>query len=131
MVEVHALRIPEKNQVHEYLESYIRRLGLRGGLIVGIGALEHVKLGFVDPVTRTYSVLELKARETSLEVSSLIGNYIARQDGSVSIHVHVTVGNRQETYAGHLLSGVVNPVLEVFLLEIGEPVREAFKYRLQ
>ncbi|MEM4488512.1 MAG: DNA-binding protein [Desulfurococcaceae archaeon] len=127
---VHAVRVPEKAQVHDFLEKYIKEHNLKEGLVVGIGALEYAKLSFVDPITRSYSIVEPRARETSLEVGSLLGSYVVKPDGSVGLHIHVSLGARGETYVGHLISGVVNPLLEVFLVEIGSG-SEAFTHKVQ
>jgi len=121
-VRAQVVRVPEGAGVHEFLEKYITEHGLKGGLVLGIGGLKHAVIGYLDLATRQYRVVELESSETALEVASLLGNYFARPDGTIRIHVHVVVGTPSGSHAGHLISGVVYPFLEVFLVELGEGV---------
>lgn len=127
MKNVHPLKIPEKNNVHDYLREYIITHDLKTGMIIGIGGLEYAEIGYFNPATRSYYSKELKASETILEVSSLIGNYIVKQDGAVSIHIHVTISTPSGAIGGHLLKGIAQPFLEVFLVELDEDLLKGFR----
>lgn len=129
MRAVHTVRVPERATVHEYLRDYILANGLKGGIILGIGGFEYAQIGFLNVVSRSYTVKELKGVEEILEVAPIVGNYIVKPDGTVSIHIHVNISTAEGAIAGHLLKAIVNPFLELFLIEVGESVREVFTHR--
>lgn len=129
MVVVYTVKIPEKNIVHNFLKEYIASRGLKGGIILGIGGLEYAEIGYFDPASRKYVTREIKASETVLEVSSMIGNYLVKQDGNVSVHIHVTLATLNNAHAGHLVKGVANPFIEAFLIELGNDVEKVFTHR--
>ncbi|MEM1698098.1 MAG: DUF296 domain-containing protein [Thermofilaceae archaeon] len=129
MVIVYAVKIPEKSTIHDFLKEYILSRGLKGGIILGIGGLEYAEVGHFDPASRRYLIREIKAGETVLEVSSTTGNYLVKQDGDVSVHVHVTLATPGNVLAGHLVKGIVNPFIEAFLVELGSDVEKAFTHR--
>ena len=129
MVKVYPVKVPEKSNVHDYLREFIATRGLKGGVIVGIGGLEYAEIGYLNPNTRQYIVREFRADETILEVISLLGNYLVKQDNSISIHIHVTLSTPGSIQGGHLVKGIVTPFLEVFLLEGAENITNIFTHR--
>ena len=126
---IQALKIPRGSSILEYLEQVIRERGLRSGVILGIGGLERVELGYYSPEKGTYERAEYRAGETVLEVTSMTGNYLVKQDGSISIHIHVNIATKDYVKGGHLVSGVANPFLEVFLIEANIDLSIIFSHR--
>jgi len=125
------IKIPEGSLFPQALEEKIGELGLKGGLIVGIGGFESIELGILNPSTREYITTSYRSTEQfNLEGVSIVGNYFLRSDGKVATHIHVSVApNERTVVGGHLIRGKVRPFLELFLVEVGEEVREAFKHR--
>jgi len=125
------IKIPEGSLLPQALEEKIGELGLKGGLIVGIGGFESIELGILNPSTREYITTSYRSTEQfNLEGVSIVGNYFLRSDGKVATHIHVSVApNERTVVGGHLIRGVVRPFLELFLVEVGEEVREIFKHR--
>lgn len=123
------VKIPAGYDVHEYLKTLIELHGLVGGVIVGIGGLEEAEIGYLDPSTGKYVSKRLEKSETTLEVTSLMGNYLVRPDGAVSVHIHVNLSTPSGVMGGHLLKSKVYPFLEVFLFETGASVRDTFDHR--
>lgn len=123
------VKVPLGSNVHEALREVIASKGLRGGVIVGIGGFEYAEIGYLDPATGKYVSRELRASETILEVTSMLGNYLVKPDGSISIHLHVTLATPSGVHGGHLLRGVAKPFIEAFLIEVGQGVLEVFTHR--
>lgn len=122
------MKIPEGIDVHEYLRSYILSHGLKGGFIIGIGGFKRAIIGYLDPATRTYVTQELEARNIILEVASLMGNYVVKNN-EVSIHIHVTLSTPEGARGGHLLKSTVYPFIEALLVEVGSSIKEVFTHR--
>jgi predicted DNA-binding protein with PD1-like motif len=129
MKNIIPVKMPERSVVHDFIKEFILTHNLRNGVIIGIGGLEYAEIGYYNPSTRTYSIRKLNAGETTLEVTSLLGNYIVKQDGSVSIHLHATLATQDNVVGGHLVKGVVLPFLEVFLIELDEDLLRVFNHR--
>jgi hypothetical protein len=126
---IHAFKVPKGSSILEYLERVIRERGLRSGVILGIGGLERVELGYYNPERGVYERAEYRAGETVLEVTSMTGNYLVKQDGSISIHIHVNIATKDYVKGGHLVSGVANPFIEVFLIEANIDLSIIFSHR--
>lgn len=129
MVVVHTVKIPEKSVIHDFLKEYVLSRGLKGGIVLGIGGLEYAEIGYYDPISKKYTIREVKAGETVLEVSPMTGNYLVKHDGNVSVHLHVTLATYGSVYAGHLVKGIANPFIEAFLVELGGDVEKVFTHR--
>jgi hypothetical protein len=101
-------------------------LGLRGGLISGLGALIHVELGYYHLEHKDY--LRKTFSEMDYELISLTGN-ISLKDGNPYIHVHAALGDNQfRVFGGHLFEAEVAVTAEVSIIPLGKmPVRELDK----
>jgi predicted DNA-binding protein with PD1-like motif len=101
----------------------LRETDVRNAVILGIGGFRRAVIGYFN-LEKGYEKIELRASEKeAIEVTSLLGSVIYRDDGRYSLHIHVTLGlgtgdGSYATYAGHLIEGEVYPLLELFLLEI-------------
>jgi uncharacterized protein len=111
----YVLRLDEGEEVISVLESWLAAQRIHLGYFIAFGGFERVRLEYFNIRTREYQKRDL---DHQLEVVSLLGN-IALQDGRPKIHAHCVVADeRDQTFGGHLGSGVVKPVLEVFLTAI-------------
>ncbi len=128
---IKAVKLNEGSILPDALERVILGEGLRGGLIVGIGGFERAEIGYYNPKTSTYLREVLKAGEEEiLEVVSLLGNYLVRSDGSVSIHVHVALSAKDTgVKGGHLIKASARPYVELFIFEGGGDLRSVFPHR--
>ncbi len=105
-------------------EEFIEKLGafavdesLQLASFTAIGGFEHFSLGFYDLETGEFDTIPFK--DDQVEVLSLMGEITRNQDGSSMVHGHVVVGRRDgTTRGGHLLRGVVRPVLIVTVQEM-------------
>ena len=81
-----------------------------------IGGFQGFTLGFFNLETRGFD--EIPFHEDQVEVLSLSGE-ITRVDGVPNVHGHTVLGRRDgTTRGGHLLSGVVQPILIVNVEEL-------------
>jgi predicted DNA-binding protein with PD1-like motif len=89
------------------------RHDLGSGVVLAIGALENVELGFYVLDEKRYLRRTLPGMH---ELLSLQGN-LARLDGEPALHAHVVLGARDfSTLGGHLFRGSVAVVAEVVIL---------------
>ncbi|WP_440059511.1 PPC domain-containing DNA-binding protein [Thermogladius sp. 4427co] len=124
------VRLERGMEIPDAIARAVYERGLRGGLVIAIGGLSYAEVGVYSRSENKYytKVFEAGSDET-LEVAPLIGNYLVTSSGHVSVHVHVNLAWRRDRVAGHLVKGVVDPFLEVFLVEVGDVVREVFIHR--
>lgn len=82
-----------------------------------IGGFEDVDLGFYNLETGGFDAIPF--HDDQVEVLSLIGEITRHDDGTPWVHGHVVVGRRDgTTRGGHLLRGVVRPILIVSVHEL-------------
>jgi predicted DNA-binding protein with PD1-like motif len=111
----YVLRLDPGEEVITTLEGWLAEQQIHLGYFVAFGGFEGVQLQYFNIHSRQY---EKRNADQQLEVVSLLGN-IALQDGRPKIHAHCIVADEHDqTYGGHLGSGIVKPVLEVFLTAI-------------
>lgn len=114
-----ALEIGE--EVVGNITQLARDLSLRGSSMTGIGAFQHVRLGYFDWEKSDY--LENVVDE-QVELLSLVGNIAEADDGSPKLHAHVVLGRRDATTrGGHLIEAIVRPTLELVISESPEHLR--------
>jgi predicted DNA-binding protein with PD1-like motif len=104
------------------LKKFAKEQSLTGSSFKAIGALNSVKLGWLNWETKKYETAV--GLEEQVELLSLIGD-IALKDGDPQVHAHVVIGRRDGTaHGGHLLEGTVRPTCEVVLTESPEHLRK-------
>jgi len=113
------LMMDRGDEILEGLTRFATETGVRAASLQGIGAVDHLTLGFYDLATTTY----LRERwEEDLEVASLIGN-IAVVDGGPFPHVHGVFGRRDfSTVGGHVFEAVVSVAVEMTVLISPDPM---------
>ncbi|MHA1595926.1 MAG: PPC domain-containing DNA-binding protein [Candidatus Baldrarchaeia archaeon] len=118
--EVFVVRLRKGEEIISCLKETARKLGIKGALFMGIGAVEFAKIG-------VFSAGEYKTREVrgDLEVVSLVGN-ISLKDNEPFIHAHITLADSERTYAGHLFEAVVSVTAEIFILTVDGEIRRSF-----
>lgn len=95
---------------------------LTGSSFTGIGAFRKATLGYFDRDRMDYDTTDI---DEQCEILSLLGDVAIGDDGSPSVHAHVTLGRRDFTaIGGHLVAGAVWPTLELVLQESPEHLRK-------
>ncbi len=111
----YVLRLDESEEILAIIERFLAEQDIRLGHFLAFGGFSGVALQYFNVSTERYETRQI---DEQLEVVSLLGN-IALMEGKPKVHAHCVVGDRHErTYGGHLKSGTVKPLLEVFLTAI-------------
>ncbi len=115
-----AIRLEKGEEVVESITNACSVLGIRTGVVFGIGALGEATLLASKSAERLEpGALELKE---PLEIASASGN-ITLKEGKPYLHLHVSLGRGDHSaLAGHLKRGVISLTGEFFILECGTPV---------
>jgi predicted DNA-binding protein with PD1-like motif len=106
----YALRIDTGEEVIATLKAFAVAHDVRGGLILGLGAVGEAELGFFvrsrqEYVTRTFT--------GEHEIGVLTGNF-SELDGEPFPHCHVVIaGDDFVAHTGHLFRGIVTVTCEV------------------
>lgn len=109
--------------VIETLMAFAKEHSLTGSRLSGIGALSQVTLGYFDLTQKAYMEIPLHEQ---VEVLSLVGN-LALHNKDRKVHAHIVVGKRDGTaHGGHLLEAIVNPTLEIMLIESPNHLQRQF-----
>lgn len=110
--------IVEKGQnLVETLTSVAKEFKLKGGRISGVGAVEHVELGYYELHEKSY--IRKTFSEGDFELISLNGN-ITLKGGEPYVHVHTSIGDKNfQVYGGHLFEAVVAVTVEVHIIPLG------------
>jgi uncharacterized protein len=99
----------------EGLTSFARENDIEVASFTAIGGFESASIGFFNLETRGFD--EIPFDERQVEVLSLVGEITTDGDGPL-VHGHVVLGRRDgSTLGGHLLRGVVRPILIVTVNE--------------
>ncbi|PZO65977.1 MAG: DUF296 domain-containing protein [Paracoccus denitrificans] len=95
------------------LEDFCNKVDFGYAAFRGIGAGRDFKLAWYALDRKAYRVIDVHGQ---VEILSLEGNIGVGQDGKHIVHCHVTVSDETgRTCGGHLLHGVVQPTLELFI----------------
>lgn len=97
------------------LAGFARDQKLRDASFTAIGGFEHVSLGFYNEETQGFDPVHVA--DEQVEVLSFLGE-ISWLNDDTHVHAHVVLGRRDgTTRGGHLLRGIVRPILIVTLAE--------------
>ena len=109
-----ALVFETGEQVNEQILEFAREHEIHAAQLSGIGGFRGVTLGYFDWETKDYKPIRIREQ---VELVSLNGN-ISLDDGNPKLHAHVVIGKVDgSAWAGHLLSAIVRPTLELILVE--------------
>lgn len=102
--------------VTDVLSTFAKDEAIDVASFTAIGGFEQVRLGFFNLETRGFDDIDFHADQ--MEVLSLSGE-ITREQEVPKVHGHVVVGLRDgTTRGGHLLEGVVQPILIANVVEL-------------
>jgi predicted DNA-binding protein with PD1-like motif len=97
------------------ITRFATEAGLKAASLTAIGAFERATVGWFDLKRRSYRPIAIGQQ---CEVLSLIGDIALGDDGAPSLHAHAVLGlSDGTTRGGHLLKAIVQPTLEVTLVE--------------
>ncbi|MBN1550435.1 DNA-binding protein [bacterium] len=107
------LRIDRGEEIIESITRCCEENNITCGVISGIGAVDQLEIGI-------YRIREhhfhSKAIEGEFEITSLNGN-ISENEGSVYLHLHITVADENNVcWGGHLKQAVVSATAEICIM---------------
>ncbi|MBS7621563.1 DUF296 domain-containing protein [Candidatus Bathyarchaeota archaeon] len=107
-------RILEDEDLAQAIKQRANKSGVKAGLIIAIGSLKTVVLGYYKEGEYKYIRLE-----GPLEIASCTGNIAVDEKGETIIHAHIVVTNEQgEAFGGHLMQGsIVGATAELTVIE--------------
>ena len=104
------LRLEKGEEVTETLLGFCKKMTIRSGWVIAIGASDFLETGFFDTAEKKY---HRQTFEGLHEIAPLTGN-IAIREGEPMLHLHITfAGPDLISRSGHLFRAIVNPTLEV------------------
>lgn len=82
------------------------------GIVSGIGAVNKVRVGLFNPLTKEYFASTL---ERDFEITALIGS-VSRMNGEVYLHLHATLADiEHKAFGGHLNAATVSATAEIWI----------------
>ena len=103
------VRIDKGEEIVDQLKTICKKLDIKLGSIVGIGATDKGTIGLLNTKTKKYQSKEFTGDH---ETAPLVGN-ITLMNGEVYLHLHVTICNvEHKALGGHLTSAVVSATFE-------------------
>ena len=83
----------------------------------GVGGVRKALLAWYDPRARAFKQIPVNEK---CEISGVTGTITTDAQGKPNVHLHLVLSRQDgSTVSGHLLSGTVDPVLEVFVTDLG------------
>jgi predicted DNA-binding protein with PD1-like motif len=108
----HVLRLDPGDDVIGTIRDFAKKAGISAGIVTGLGSVDVITLGFLDPAGSEY----VKRRfEERMEVAGLTGS-LSMDGEQPHVHLHAVVSPREFlAYAGHVHDAKVGAVLEVYV----------------
>lgn len=112
--KIYAFRISEGEDLAEEIKKRAEENGVKAGIIILIGSLKEVVLGYYKG--GQYHSIHLYG---PLEIASCMGNIAVDEDGETIVHAHVVVSNEKgEAFGGHLMkNSIVGATAELIIIE--------------
>lgn len=113
------LRIDRGEEVISSIVNACEQEEIKAALINGIGLLSRAKLAVFVPEKQAYDSFEV---DKPMELASLMGN-VSIKDGRPFVHLHVVLGDKEGSVAGHLMEGYIGGTGEIAILELKGELR--------
>lgn len=85
--------------------------------LAGIGGTIRATLAWYDPKVRAFKRIEV---DEKCEISGVTGTITTDAQGKPNVHLHLVLTRADgSTVSGHLISATVDPILEVFVTDLG------------
>ena len=85
--------------------------------LAGVGGVIRATLAWYDPKVRAFRRIEVNEK---CEISGVTGTITTDAQGRPNVHLHLVLSRKDgSTVSGHLISATVDPILEVFVTDLG------------
>jgi hypothetical protein len=112
---VFVLILDQGEEALKAIVDFAEKERIDGASVSAIGAFAEAKVGWFDLSAKKYKPIDVNEQ---CEVLSLMGDVAKGDDGRASLHLHAVLGLQDGSVrGGHLLSGSVQPTLEVTIRE--------------
>ena len=93
-------------------------LKLKQATLTGVGGFISAVLSWYDPAVGHFKRIEI---DQKCEVTSFVGTISTDAQGRSTFHAHVALAMSDgSTKSGHLVSAQINPIMEVYITDLGE-----------
>ena len=117
------IRFHHGDDIVQGLLDFARGHGIEGAWVNALGAIADPELGYYHLETKSYTRTVFPGE---WEITAIVGNLGRMEDGAPALHVHATIGAPDfSTRGGHLFAGRAGATCEVFLRDLGRPLRRA------
>jgi hypothetical protein len=83
----------------------------------GVGGVSKAVLAWYDPRARAFKQIPVNEK---CEISGVTGTITTDAQGKPNVHLHLVLSRQDgSTVSGHLISATVDPILEVFVTDLG------------
>ncbi len=118
------LRITKDEELLSTLENFANEQSITGAVFWGLGAVKNSHLTLYEPETKKYA--EGHEFPESHELAGLTGNISQKEDGSLFVHAHGVLGDKNlQAYAGHFTRATVAATCEIWLTVIPEGLQRS------
>ncbi|MHC5010577.1 MAG: PPC domain-containing DNA-binding protein [Planctomycetota bacterium] len=108
----YVLRLDPGEDLLAVLAAFAAEEDVQAGHVTGLGSLDKLTLGFLDPDTNEYAKRRFDER---MEVGQLTGTFSMDGDRPF-VHVHAVVAPRELlAYSGHVHAATVGALMELFV----------------
>ena len=85
--------------------------------LAGVGGTIKATLAWYDPKVRAFKRIEVNEK---CEISGVTGTITTDAQGKPNVHLHLVLTRSDgSTVSGHLIAATVDPILEVFVTDLG------------
>ena len=86
-------------------------------MLSGVGGTRSAVLSWYDPKVKAFKRIEINEK---CEISGVTGTITTDAQGKPNVHLHLVLTRTDgSTVSGHLISATVDPILEVFVTDLG------------
>ena len=108
------------SEIMREISRFCTKKGIKSAYFSAIGAVSSAEIGFYDFSEKGYRTMKFSQ---ALEIASLAGNVALSGDG-IALHAHATFCDEEgNAKGGHLMSAVVFPTCEVFIVPLQKQLR--------
>lgn len=119
---VFVIRLEDGDVLHESIESFARREGIRAAALIVVGGADEGSRLVVGPrAGRERPVVPMTRDLCNVYEVAGVGTIFPDEEGNPVLHMHIACGRRGETTTGCVRTGVkVWEVMEIVLWELTE-----------
>ncbi len=117
---VYKIHFKPGDEIASGMNQFAQSHRFKQATLTGLGGVSRAVLAWTNPEITGFKPLPINEKA---EVASMIGTISTDAKGKTTFHAHVVLAVGDGTArAGHLVTAIVNPTLEVYVTDLGEPL---------